>query len=167
LELEEWLQVYQALVVAASAKERSYWEVFIGFLIANCLLVGALVFLFLAYSLPEKLALQTGLGALGLFTSLGWWGSQRRLVREVLVWTSLLRSLEGEFAGAEFYRSLFKVSRGDQVCIPASDWKCNQWHPLVTEFPRLSWGFSYYLAAILPPLFALGWAVLIAASWLV
>ena len=166
VELEGWLEVYQALSLAADAKERSYWTAFLGFLLASSLLALAMAFLFLAYSLPEKQALRTVLGALGLCVGIGWWTSQRQLAREVAVWSSLLRGLEGEFAGAEFHRLLFKLQQGTQACIPGSDWKCGDWHPTVAQFPRLCQVGARFTLELLPLVFSLAWAASIAASWL-
>jgi len=166
VELEGWLEVYQALTLTASAKERNYWSIFLGFLIASSLLVVALAFLFLAYSLPEERILRTVLGALGLCVGLGWWTSQRRAGREITLWSSLLRSLEGEFAGAEFHRSLYKLLQGAQVCVPASDWKCNEWYPLVARFPWPGRIASRFFVELLPVAFSLAWAALIAINWL-
>ena len=73
MELEGWLEVYQALAITAGTKERSYWTAFLGFLLGSSLLALAMAFLFLAYSLPERQALKTVVWALGLCVGLGWW----------------------------------------------------------------------------------------------
>ena len=166
MELEGWLEVYQALSLAASAKERSYWTAFLGFLLASSLLALAMAFLFLAYSLPERQALKTALGALGLCVGLGWWASQRQLAREAAAWSSLLRGLEGEFAGAEFHRLFLKLQQGAQACIPGSDWKCGEWHPTVAKFPLFCRVGARSSLELLPLVFSLAWAASIAASWL-
>lgn len=166
MELEGWLEVYQALAITAGTKERSYWTAFLGFLLGSSLLALAMAFLFLAYSLTERQALKTVVGALGLCVGLGWWTTQRRLAREAAVWSSLLRSLEGEFAGAEFYRLLFKLQQGTQACIPSSDWKCGDWHPTVASFPLFCQAVSRFSLELLPLVFSTAWAASIAASWL-
>lgn len=167
VELEAWLEVYQAITLTASAKERAYWTQFFGFLISSALLVVAGAFFHLGFSLPGRRALQTGLATLGLCLSLGWWTGLRAAGRELALWASLLRGLEGEFAGAEFHRSAFKLLQGRQVCVPASDWKCEEWHPLVTRIPWPWRNLGRLLLGVIPLAFFMAWAAFLAAAWLV
>lgn len=165
MELEGWLEVYQAISLTAGTKERGYWTTLLGFLIASCLLFLAVAFLNLAHDLAAARILRTVLAGIGLCMSLGWWSSQWRLAQEVAHWTGLLRGLEGEFAGAEFHRSAYKFLRGKEVCIPASDWQCGEWHPKVLRLPWPGRTTSRLAVAFLPILFSLGWIASVLIDW--
>lgn len=167
MELEEWLKVYGAVSTTGAAKERSYWTILGSFLVANGLLILAVAFLALTYTIQEAKELSTALGALGLITTLCWAFAQSYAARQSAHWERLLCSLEGEFAGGEFHRSAHKLLRGREVCVPAAHWTCNEWHPSVGHIPWISRVAARLFPALLPIVFLLAWASLIAASWLV
>jgi len=167
VELEGWLEVYQAISLTAGAKERGYWATLVGFLVASCVLFLAATFLNLAAGLWTARVLRTVLAGMGIFMSLAWWSAQWRLEREVAHWNGLLRGLEGEFAGAEFHRSAYKFQQGKEVCIPASDWQCGEWHPKVLRLPWPGRTTSRFAVAFLPILFSLGWIASLVVDWVV
>jgi len=167
LELQEWLALYQVLALTRAEKERSFWTIVTLFLVANVLL--ALPTGLLVLSLPDLIAqtLQTGISAFGCALCVAWLLCLAYAAREVVRWESLLRNVEGQFAGAEFFRSAEKVFSGEQVCIPATSWKCGDWYPEVERTRWLRRG-TPTVAAVGLALFSLaGWVVLLAAAWAV
>lgn len=167
MELQEWLALYQVLALTRAEKERSFWTIVTLFLVANVLL--ALPTGLLVLSLPDLIAqtLQTGISAFGCALCVAWLLCLAYAAREVVRWESLLRNVEGQFAGAEFFRSAEKVFSGEQVCIPATSWKCGDWYPEVERTRWLRRG-TPTVAAVGLALFSLaGWVVLLAAAWAV
>jgi len=167
MELEEWLQLYQAVSVTAGVKERGYWTVAGIFLLANCLLAFPLAFFFFSYTGGEGRYFITVLGGIGVLLSLSWSLSQKRIAGELSHLASLLRSIEGQFAGGEFHRSLHKLLSGEEVCVPATSWKCKEWQSEVT---RLGWCVRtppQALISILPVVFLLAWVTLAVIVWLI
>jgi hypothetical protein len=167
MELEQWLKVYQAATTTRATKERSYWTILGGFLIANGILILAVAFLALTYTIQEARQFSTALGVLGLFTALTWMFAQARVARQSAHWERLLCSLEGEFAGGEFHRSAHKLQRGREVCVPGAHWTCNEWNPDVEHVSWLPRIAARVLPALLPIVFLSAWASLIAASWII
>lgn len=165
MELGEWLAIYQAASLTATSKERTYWTITALFLLANSLL--ALPAGLVAASYPDDPSqwLATGLGALGCVTCLVWLACQGLAARESLHWESLLRSIEGQFAGGEFHRSAYKLLRGQEVCIPTTAWKCGDWYPEVERLRLARRGLPHVAGRLLALAFLAGWAVLVAATW--
>jgi hypothetical protein len=164
LELQEWVALYQAVALTRAEKERSFWTIVTLFLVANVLL--ALPTGFLALSLPTLSVhvLQTGISAFGCALCLAWLLCLAYAAKDVARWESLLRSIEGQFAGAEFFRSAEKVLRGEQVCIPATSWKCGEWYPEVDRIRCLRRGAPAVVAVGLAFSSLAGWVVLLVAG---
>jgi len=160
VELQQWLIVYQAITATTSAKERNYWMSTGIFLIANLLLLLALAFLATTYSTWNGRWLRTALGAIGFFICLFWLITQRWTAGEISHWESHLRGIEGQFAGSEFHRGSYKLHCGEQVCMPASSWKCNEWYPEVHKISRCGRIGPQAVIAFLSVLFLLGWVTL-------
>lgn len=167
MELEEWLKVYQAITLTAGVKERGYWTIAGLFLLANCLLILSLALFSFFYTMWEGRFFATALSGIGVLICLCWLISQQRAAREVSHWGSLLRSIEGQFAGGEFHRSLYKLLYGEEVCIPATSWKCNEWYPEVERLSRLGRITPQTLIGLLPVVFLLAWVALTITRWLV
>jgi len=165
MELEQWLKIYQAAALTSGAKERSYWTILGVFLLTHCVLILALAFLSLTHTLQETRCYSTILGGIGIFVALCWFANERRAAREMLYWEGLLRGLEGEFAGAEFHRSFYKLLHNEQVCLPAADWKCAEWYPTVEHLSWFTRNMSRWLLACLPILFLVAWIALILSYW--
>ena len=160
MELQQWLLVYQAITETTSAKERNYWMSTGIFLIANLLLLLVLAFLATTYNTWNGRWLRTALGAIGFLVCLFWLFTQRWTAREISHWESHLRGIEGQFAGSEFHRSSYRLHRGEQVCMPASSWKCSEWYP---EVHKLFWCGRIgpqAMIGFLSLLFLLGWVAL-------
>ena len=164
MELQQWLMVYRAITATTSAKERNYWMSTGIFLIANLLLLLPLAYLATTYSTWNGGWLRTALGAIGFFICLFWLFTQRWTAREISHWESHLRGIEGQFAGSEFHRSSHKLHCGEQVCLPASSWKCNEWYPEVQRISRCGRIGPQAVIAFLSVLFLLGWAALAVAA---
>lgn len=167
MELEQWLMVYQAITISTAGKERNYWMVTGIFLAANFLLLLPLAFFVYSYATWGEKWFKTALGAIGFLICFFWLASHHWAVREVSYWESLLRGIEGHFAGGEFHRSLYKLHQGEQVFIPACSWKGNEWYP---EVERLSWLGRIDLRTLigfLPIIFLLAWIALVVSVWLV
>lgn len=161
MELEQWLLVYQAITTTASAKERNYWMSTGVFLIANFLLLLLLAFFARTYVTSLERCFGTALGAIGILVSIFWLVTQRWTAREISLWESFLRGIEGQFAGSEFHRSIHKLVRGEQVCVPDTSWKCNQWYPDVWRLSRGGRLSPQVLIAFLSVIFLLGWVALV------
>ncbi len=166
MELEEWLRLYQALNVTASGKERSYWTISGIFLLANCLLAFPFSFIFFSYTGGQGRYFITVLAGIGVLLSFSWWFSQKRAAYEIAHFVRLLRSIEGQFAGAEFHRSLYRLLAGEEVCIPSTAWKCKEWYPDVARLNRLTRTLPHGLLPVLPFVFVLTWTGLAVAVWL-
>lgn len=166
MELDEWLQVYQALSTTAEAKERSYWTIAGIFLLANCLIIFPLSLFLFSYRITEGRLFTTVIAAIGIIISLAWSLSQQRVLQELRHFSSLLRSIEGQFAGAEFHRSLDKLIAGEEVCIQSTSWKCKEWHPEVAHLGPATRFLPQVSISILPIVFLLAWGALVAVSWI-
>ena len=167
MELEEWLEVYQAITLTTGVKERSYWMLVGFFLLANCLLLLPLAFLFFSYPIWAGKVFGTVLGVIGVLISFCWMISQRRAAKEVSHWGSLLRSVEGQFAGGEFHRSAYRLFRGEEVGIPETVWKANGWYPEVELLSRVDRIGLQTLTGLLPIIFLFAWIALTVAGWLI
>ena len=160
MELNQWLMVYQAITTTASAKERNYWASTAVFLFANFLLLLPLAYFAPSVTTGGGRWFKTALGVIGFFVCLFWLVTHRWMTRGIAHWERLLRGIEGQFAGSEFHRGDYKLLHGEQVCTPASSWKCNEWYP---EVERLSWFGRIRpqaLIVLLSLVFLLGWAAL-------
>ena len=166
MELDEWMQIYQALSATAGAKERSYWTIAGIFLMANCLIIFPLSLFLFSYRIAEGRLFTTVIAAIGIIISLGWSFNQRRLLLEVNHFSSLLRGIEGQFAGAEFHRSLDRLIAGEEVCVQSTSWKCKEWHPEVTRLGRATRLMPHASIAIIPIVFLLAWVALGVVSWI-
>ncbi len=167
MELEEWLRLYQALSVSVGAKERGYWAIAGIFLLANCLLAFPLAFVFFSYTGEEGAYFITVLSGIGVLLSATWVLSQKRAAFEITHFTKLLRSIEGQFAGGEFYRSLYKLLFGEEVCVPSTDWKCKEWHPDVSRMGWITRTFPHGFLIALPIVFLFAWVALAVIEWLI
>jgi fumarate reductase subunit D len=170
------LSVYQAVSATAANKERTYWNLGGTCLVASVLLLILGVVLGIAvvedahngYVATTALqCLTTVVAGFGVLISTYWLVLQHRLSHEVAHWQGLLRQLEGEFAGAEFYRSSFRLLIGQPVRSPRITPHFDEWYPGVT---RLGW-FSRALAglatALLPTAFLVAWIALAILPWVI
>ena len=143
MELEQWIAVYSAASQSAASRERSLWSVFAGGLIASSLMLAILA---IAVTLTSVTTLTStdlgrvfgiGIAALGLAICLVWAIIQHKLLHEWQHWHRLLRSVESQFAGAEFYRSLERLSKGERLCVPLASRICDEWNSEAAKFPWL------------------------------
>ncbi|MEA3239897.1 MAG: hypothetical protein U9Q94_09010 [Candidatus Bipolaricaulota bacterium] len=165
MELEEWLRLYQALSATAGVKEHGYWTITGIFLLANCLLILPLSLFLFSYTVWEGRFFITVLAGIGVLICLGWSLSQRRVLQEIEHVSGLLRNIEGQFAGGDFHRSLYKLLAGEEVCIPSTSWKCEEWHPEVARMGTLTRLLPRASISILPVVFLLAWSALAIISW--
>ena len=167
MELDQWLVVYQALARSAATKEQSSWSLLVGGLIAQSILAIAAIFLVFIEPMPLaglRFFLVIGLVAVGLLSSSAWLVMQKRLRAEATHLSSLARGIESQFAGGEFFRSLYRFSKGEQVCAPASDWTCDEWLPSVSRLPMLARLAPGSLVGLTTLPFVLGWIALLART---
>jgi hypothetical protein len=164
MELDQWLMAYLAISQSAAAKERSGWSLFVGSLTANSILAIAVVFLISVEPAPvpgPRLFVEIGLILLGLLSSLAWLATGTRVQAEAAHLGNLLRGIEGEFAGSELHRSLFRFSKGEPVCSAASRWTCNEWLPSVSRLPLVARIGPRLLAGLVSLSFLFGWIALL------
>lgn len=164
MELDQWLGVYQALVRSAATKEQSGWSLHTGGLTAQSILAIAAIFLVFIEPMPLaglRFFLVIGLVTVGLISSTIWLVMQKRIQAEATHLNSLVRSIESQFAGAEFFRSLCRFSKGEQICVPGSDWTCNEWLPSVSRLPLFARLAPASLAGLVTLSFVLGWIALL------
>jgi hypothetical protein len=165
MELDQWLVVYRAMAYCYAAKERSSWAVLVGGLVAQAILVVALVFLVSVEPIPFtgfRYFVEIALAAVGLISCLGWLGAHARVNAEGRHLARLLRSIECQFAGGEFLRSLHRLSAGEKVCVSGSDWTCDEWLPSVSKLPVAARLGAGGFLALIPSIFLAGWiAVLV------
>ena len=147
MELSQWIALYGAVSQSAASRERSLWTLFAGGFISSSLLMAIIAYAVTLGSSSFQQAFGIGAAALGLLVAFVWVVAQIRLLFEYQHWYRLLRSVESQFAGAEFHRSLHRLLQGDQVCIPSASWICEQWHPEPARFP--------FIVRIMPKLIAL------------
>ena len=167
MELEAWLAVYQAVSRTAAAKERLCWLLTALFLSSNALLLLPAGFLAASFPGGRSQPVVTGLAVLGAVVSVCWLLSGGLAAREKRHWESLARSVEQQFAGAEFHRSAYRLLRGEETCVPTTAWKCGEWYP---DVERLGWAWRSLPclgASLLPLAFLAAWAALIVATWAV
>jgi len=161
MELDQWLAAYQALIVDASGKERNLWNAFIGGMIVESLLaIAAIILSVFPYdviSLPFRL----GFISMALLVSLAWFLALSRLSGERRHAYALLSSLEGQFAGGEFLRSLQRFTKGEKVCLPDSNWTCGSWTPSVLRLPVYARISPAFLIGLVATGFISGWVALL------
>jgi len=165
MELEEWMRLYQALTTTVGVKEHGYWTIAGVFLLANCLLILPLSLFLFSYTVWEGRFFITVLAGIGVLVCLAWSLSQRRIAQEIEHAAGLLRSIEGQFAGGDFHRSLYKLLAGEEVCIPSTSWKCKEWHPEVAHMGPVTRLLPRVSISILPVGFLLAWTALVVVSW--
>ena len=147
MELSQWIAVYGAVSQSAASRERSLWTLFAGGFISSSLLMAIIAYAVTLGSSSFQHTFGIGGAALGLLVAFVWMVAQLRLLFEYQHWYRLLRSVESQFAGAEFHRSFHRLLQGDQVYVPSASWICEQWHPEPARFP--------WIVRIMPKLIAL------------
>ncbi|RLE37778.1 hypothetical protein DRJ12_02355 [Candidatus Acetothermia bacterium] len=163
MELDQWLAAYQALIVDASGKERNLWSAFIGGLIVESILAIAAIILMVFPPDVISLSFRLGFIAIALLVSLVWLLSLTRLSAEQRHAYTLLRSLEGQFAGGEFLRSLSRLIKGEKVCLSDSTWTCGSWIPTVLRLPVYARIAPSILLDLVAISFGFGWIALLAS----
>ncbi len=137
MELEQWIAVYSAASQSAASRERSLWSVFAGGLIASSLLLTILAIVVTLTATDFGRIFGIGIAALGLAICFVWALIQYKLLHECQHWQRLLRSVESQFAGAEFYRSLDRLFKGEELCVPVATRICDEWSSEAAKFPWL------------------------------
>jgi len=140
MDLDQWLVVYLSLVTAASSKRTNLWSMLGLGLVAQVLLGVAVCIL--VVGLPSPMGdvarfVLISLSGLGLAIAFGWGLILRTLSARARVAESLARGIEAHFAGSEFHRALHRYELNEKVCVPSSEWTCNEWLPSVASKPRL------------------------------
>jgi hypothetical protein len=162
MELGQWIAVYGAVSQSASSRERSLWTLFAGGFVSSSLVMAIIAY---AVTRGPSSALQqaftVGAAVFGLLVSFVWMVAQIRLLFEYQHWYRLLRSVESQFAGAEFHRSLHRLLQGDQVCIPSASWICDEWHPEPARFPWIVRVMPKLVALWIPAAFLLAFVALL------
>lgn len=162
MELSQWIAVYGAVSQSAANRERSLWTLFAGGAISCALVIAVIAYSVTRGSSSFEQTVGIGAAALGLLLSFVWIVAQLRLLLEYQHWHRLLRSIESQFAGAEFHRSFHRLLQGDQICVPAASWVCEQWHPQPTRFPWIVRIMPRLIAIWIPVAFLLAFVSLLA-----
>ena len=168
MELSQWIAVYSAISEFASSRERGFWVFFTGGLVGSSVLLALITFTLDGGDSSFHHALGLGGAALGVLLSLAWVVALWQLSLERRHWHRLLRSVESQFAGAEFHRSIHRLLRGDRVHVPTASWVCEQWHPEPAHFPWIARAVPRMILSFVPALFFLafvGLLVSIAVMW--
>ncbi|MBU1050030.1 hypothetical protein KKG90_08420 [Candidatus Bipolaricaulota bacterium] len=161
MELEQWIHLFGAISSTTTAREKSKWMVFSGAVVACSILVlGAL------WALIDAAEPVIGLGTavLGFLISVIWGIVQSRLHAECSHWQRLLRSIESQFAGTEFHRSIHRLLLGEQVSVPGASWICGEWNPEAARFSAITRHLSQAAMLWIPGLFSLAFIALIVAT---
>lgn len=166
MELEQWIAVYSAASQSAASRERSLWSVFAGGLIASSLLLTILAIVVALTATDFGLVFGIGIASLGLAVCLVWALIQYKLLHECQHWQRLLRSVESQFAGAEFYRSLDRLSKGEELCVPAASRICNEWNSEAAKFPWLIRIVPQLTTLWVPILFMAGFSAFLIGIWI-
>jgi len=165
MELSQWLAIYHAVALSAASKERNRWTLLVGGVIMQSILGIAAGFFALIEPTPfvgVSFVIIIALSSVGFITATGWTSLLARLQSEALHFDALSRGIESQFAGAEFFRSLHRLSAGEKVCTPASDWSCNDWLPSVSRLPLGSRLLPEWIGSrLLTWPFLLGWVGLL------
>lgn len=166
MELQELLAVYQATSATAAGKERAYWWVIGTSLLASAILLGVGAFFVSASWLEGWKRLTTGIAALGFLLTLYWGVLQHRIGREIALWHGLLRQLESEFAGMEFQRSAFRFQAGQDVSLPTTSPRSDEWYTEIIHTGRIGRAVGPAFKALLPASFLGAWVLLGLFPWL-
>ncbi|MFO8034743.1 MAG: hypothetical protein R6U88_06280 [Candidatus Bipolaricaulota bacterium] len=165
MELQELLAVYQATSATAAAKERAYWGVIGMSLLASAVLLAVGAFFVSASWLEGWRRLTSAVAGLGFVLTLYWGVMQYRLGRELALWHGLLRQLEGEFAGMEFHRSAFRFRSGQEVRVPSTSLRCDEWYPELVHAGRAGRTTGQLFKVLLPGVFLVAWVLLGLFPW--
>jgi len=160
MELSQWIALYGAVSQSAASRERSKWVLFASGLVTGALLLLVASCILVLGSASGK-ALGLGVASLGGMICFTWWVMQQRLDHESLHWHRLLRSLESQFAGAEFHRNIHRLLQGEQACVPSAAWVCGEWNPEAVRFPFFVRNFPRVLMQWLPGIFLAAFLLLI------
>ena len=161
MELDQWIAIYGSISQSAASQSRSRWVSFTGGLLAASLLVVFLAYLAqLGVGTVER-SFGIGASSLGLLIGLAWWVNQGRLYAECRHWERFLRSLEEQFAGVEFHRSLHRMLQGEETCVPAAKWVCEEWHSEPARMLRVLRVLPRVLEVSIPAVFVLAFAALL------
>lgn len=158
MELEQWIHLFGAVSNTTTAREKSSWMVFSSGLVA-CTGLALIAIWTLARGFGGPASI--GVSVLGLLVAIAWGVIQQRLTAECAHWNRLLRSVESQFAGAEFHRSIHRLMLGEQVCIPESSWICGDWNPEATRFPLLARYVSSRITQWVPVLYGFSFIALL------
>jgi len=162
MELDQWIAVFAAVSQTAGERDRSKWGLFMSGIVAASLLVAVA-----AYTLLSKTGISRPLGlgasALGVLLSVAWILVQSGMAAECAHWQRVLRSIESQFAGAEFYRGLHRLMRGEEICIRSSGWRCDEWQSEGIRLPFLFRSIPGAMTTLVPLGFAVGFVVLLVA----
>jgi len=164
MELSQWIAVYGAVSQSAANRERSLWTLFAGGAISCALVIAVIAYSVTRGSSSFEHMFGIGAAALGLLVSFVWVVAQLRLLLEYQHWHRLLRSIESQFAGAEFHRSFHRLLQGDQVYVPSASWICEQWHPEAARFPWLVRIMPKLIVLWIPTAFLLAFASLLVGT---
>ncbi|MFC2079329.1 hypothetical protein ACFLSZ_05055 [Candidatus Bipolaricaulota bacterium] len=161
MELEQWIHLFGAVSSTTTAREKSKWMMFSSGLIACTVIVLIAIWALVSgFKGPASI----GISVLGFLVALAWGVIQQRLQVESAHWNRLLRSIESQFAGTEFHRSIHRLLLGEQVCIPNSAWICGAWNPDATRFPVLTRYLSDRITQWVPVLYAVSFVALLVGT---
>jgi len=161
MELEQWIQLFGAISNTSTTHEKSKWMVFSGGLVASALL--ALCAIWILVRGPHQ-GIGIGIAGFGSLVALSWAIVQQRLHVECDQWGRLLRSIESQFAGTEFHRSIHRLLLGEQVCVQDASWICGKWSPEAARFSAVTRRLSRAIILWMPILFSLSFVALILAT---
>jgi len=153
MELDQWISIYASASQSAASRERSLWTAFAGGLIASSLFVTIIAYVVALDSSGFGHAFGLATSSLGLAVCLVWFAVQFRLLYECQHWQRLLRSVESQFAGVEFHRSVQRLLQGEKICVPQSAWFCDGWNPEPAHFPFLLRAIPKMMTLWIPVLF--------------
>ncbi len=166
MELEEWLRIYQAVTTAAAGKAREYWAIVVGFLVADCLLVFPLAFVFFSYTAGAGRYFVTVLAGIGALISILWTFAQSRAAHELIYFETLLRGIEGQFAGAELYRGLARLRAGEEIVTVAGAWRGKEWQTDTARFKRGARAPIHLFLTLLALICGGAWIALAVFAWI-
>jgi len=163
MELEQWIAVFAAVSQTACNRERSLWGLLMSGMVASSLLVALAAYALLSGTGASD-PLGLGASSLGFLLSAAWILQQARLSAECAHWQRVLRSIESQFAGAEFHRSLHRLVSGEQICVRSSSWLCDEWQSEGVRLPAILRSLPGTTTMLVPLMFIVGFAALLVAS---
>jgi len=166
MELDQLLTLYQAVSATASSTHRTWWHLMIGFLLAQGLLLVSMAFLSFPGGQWPAEAANGAVVACGVIVSLAWIGALLRVRQERTHWQGILRGMEAEFAGAEAYRSLFRLFGGEEISVQVTTRKCDQWFPERMALGRLARILPLIPLSVLPMSFLSFWVIAALGVWI-